>query len=70
LNADTAEVETMSSPHSKPLVEALPTPAQVRRRLADAMNEVKLLRRLLELSLEAARCRKPGGERLTEVSHA
>jgi hypothetical protein len=48
----------MPSVDAKPLVEALPTPAQVRNRLADAMREVSLLRKLLKLSEEADRYRR------------
>jgi hypothetical protein len=48
----------MPSADAKPLVHALPTPAQVRDRLTDAMREVVLLRRLLKLSEEAARYRE------------
>ena len=45
----------MSSVNSKPLIEALPTPAQVRNRLTDAMREVALLKQLLRVSESADR---------------
>ena len=45
----------MSSGDSKPLIDALPTPAQVRNRLTDAMREVALLKQLLRVSESADR---------------
>ena len=45
----------MPEGNSKPLIEALPTPAQVRNRLTDAMREVALLKQLLRVSESADR---------------
>jgi hypothetical protein len=43
---------------TKPLIEALPKPETVRHRLADALREVELLRRLLRLTEHADQYRR------------
>lgn len=52
----------MPAPEPKPIAEALPPPEQVRRRLADAVLEVTLLKKLLKLSERAEQHREQRGD--------